>query len=100
MRKHQSSKKHQENDSAVSTARPITDMVVSDTITQKVKMAEIKIAAFVVEHHLPFQAMDHLSDLVSSIFPDSEIAQSFHSKHTKTRAIVKHVLADNFRDLP
>ncbi len=98
LKKHQNSKKHQENDSAISTSRCITEMVVSDTITQKVKMAEIKMAAFVVEHHLPFQAMDHLSDLVTSIFPDSETAQLFHSKHTKTRAIVKHVLADDFRE--
>ena len=72
-------------------------MIVKDTISEKVKRAEVKMAAFLVEHHLPFQAMDHLSDLVTDIFPDSEIAAQFHSKHTKTRAIVKHVLADHFR---
>ena len=31
------------------------------------------------------------------IFPDSTIAKSFKSKHTKTRSIVKHVLADQFQ---
>lgn len=53
-------------------------------------------AAFLVEHHLPFQAMDHLSDLITDIFPDSEIAGQFQSKHTKSRAIVKHILANHF----
>ena len=42
--------------------------------------------------------MDHLSDLVTDIFSDSEIAKQFHSKHTKSRAIVKHVLAGHFRE--
>ena len=57
---------------------------------------EIKMAAFLVQHHLPFQAMDHLSDLVTDVFSDSEIAEKFQSKHTKSRAIVKHILADHF----
>lgn len=97
LKKHLQSKKHQELTKAVSTTKPITDMIVTDTISEKVKRAEMKMAAFVVEHHLPFQAMDHLSDLLTDIFPDSEIADKFQCKHTKTRAIVKHVLADHFR---
>ena len=42
--------------------------------------------------------MDHLSDLVREAFPDSTIAQNFKSKHTKTRSIVKHVTAKQFRE--
>ena len=72
-------------------------MVSIDTTVEMVKRAEIKMAAFVVEHHLPFQAMDHLSDIVTDIFPDSAIARKFKCKHTKARSIVKHVLADEFR---
>ena len=41
--------------------------------------------------------MDHLSDLVTTAFPDSKIALEFSSKHTKTRSIVKHVIAKRFR---
>ncbi len=68
LKKHLQSKKHQELSKAITTTRPITALIVNDTISDKVKRAEVKMAAFLVEHHLPFQAMDHLSDLVSDNF--------------------------------
>ena len=43
-------------------------MVTSYVKAEQVRRAEIKVAAFVVEHNLPFQLMDHLSDLVTDIF--------------------------------
>ena len=51
----------------------------------KVIYAEVMMAQFIA---LPFQAADHLSDLVSSVFPDSRIAADFSSKHTKTKCII------------
>ena len=42
--------------------------------------------------------MDHLSGLVSACFPDSKIAVYFSSKRTKTHAIIKNVMAKQFRD--
>ena len=96
--KHQSSKKHQDTEKAVKKTRSIAEMIVSDTLSeQTVKQAEIKMAAFVAEHNLPFAIMDHLSDLVTECFPDSAIAMKFKSKHTKTRCIVKNVLATRFK---
>uniref|UniRef100_A0A1X7UP94 Uncharacterized protein n=1 Tax=Amphimedon queenslandica TaxID=400682 RepID=A0A1X7UP94_AMPQE len=94
--KHQNSKKHKERESAVTITTAITAMMVCDDISQKTKSAEIKMATFLVQHHLRFQAMDHLSDLVTDIFSDSEIAKRFQSKHTKSSDIVKCVLAGHF----
>ena len=45
-------------------------------------------AQFIAIYNLSFQAADHLSDLVSSILPDSRIAADFSSKHTKTKSII------------
>ena len=39
-------------------------------------------------HNLSFQSADHLSDLISTMFPDSRIAAKFSSKHTKTKSII------------
>lgn len=73
-------------------------MVTHGRLVDQVKQAEIKIAAFIVEHNLPFHVMDHLSDLVSNAFPDSKIALEFSCKRTKTRSIAKHVIAKMLRD--
>ena len=56
--------------------------------SSKVISAEVMMAQFIALHNLPFQAADHLSDLVSSMFPDSLIAADFSSKHTNTKSII------------
>lgn len=96
LKKHHSSKKHLDKSKVLVSTRPITEMITTDTISEQIKRVDIKITAFVVEH-LSFKSMDHLSDLVSDIFPDSTIAKKFSSKGTKTRSIIKHDLADEFR---
>lgn len=55
------------------------------------KKAVIKFAAFVGEHNIPFNVMDHLSEIIRTSFPDSEIAKAYTSKRTKTTAIVTNV---------
>lgn len=98
LKKHAASKKHRQSMSSVKETRPITQMVTHGRLVDQVKQAEIKIAAFIVKHNLPFHVMDHLSDLVSNAFPDSKIALEFSCKRTKTRSIAKHVIAKTFRD--
>ena len=83
---------------SMSHSRPISHMLTQDNYSDQVKRAEIKMAAFIVEHNLPFRVMDHLSGLVSTAFPDSKIAAKFCSKRTKTRSIIKNVMAKHFRD--
>jgi hypothetical protein len=97
LKKHETSNHHQDKQKAVKNTRSIADMVVTDTVQEQVKIAEIKLATFVAEHNLPFAVMDHLSDLVKELFPDSTIASKIKCKHTKTRCIVKNVLARRFK---
>ena len=59
LKKHHSSKRHQEREKAVNKTRSISDMVITGTVSEQVKKAEIKMAAFVAEHNLPFAIMDH-----------------------------------------
>ena len=98
LKKHASTKKHQESMLSVSKTRPLSQMLTQDRHSDRVKKAEIKVAAFIVEHNLPFRVMDHLSGLISVSFPDSRIAQEFCSKRTKTRSVIKDVMAKRFRD--
>ncbi|KAL4132488.1 hypothetical protein QTP88_009627 [Uroleucon formosanum] len=57
-----------------------------------IKNAEIKITAFLAEHNISFNTMDHFSDLIKTCFPDSKIAKNIHLKRTKTTAIMKNVI--------
>lgn len=62
-------------------------------LQNQVKNAEVKFAAFIAEHNLPFSAALH-ADLFKSTFPDSKIAAEFKCKKTKTSTIIKNVLGE------
>ena len=55
-------------------------------------------AAFLSEHDLFFNLMDHLSDLLPILCPDSKIAAHFKCKRTKMKCIVKNALAADFHN--
>ena len=59
--------------------------------------AEIMMAQFISMHNLPFEAADHLSTLLPTMFPDSKIAKDFACKHTKTKAIICDALDPHFK---
>ena len=50
---------------------------------------EALMANFLIEHNLPFSVMDHFSDLVKRMFPDSTIAASFACQRTKATAFAR-----------
>lgn len=53
-------------------------------------------AGFISDHNLSFTIMDHFSDLLPQLCPDSKIASQFKSKRTKTKCIVRNALAPHF----
>ena len=70
----------------------------SNSIPHQVKEAELKLAGFLAEHSLPFQLMDHLSELLSSVCPDSNIAANIKRKRSKITCIIKNVLGPYFHN--
>lgn len=62
------------------------------SLENKIKAAEIRIAAFAVEHNVAFNVLDHLSEVIRCSFTDSEIARKYTNGRTKATAIVNNVL--------
>ena len=58
----------------------------------KVLKSEICFAHFIADHNLSFATADHFTKLCKCMFPDSKIAEAFSCAHTKTAALVTHIL--------
>ena len=76
----------------------IDSVLVDHTMAKNVHDAELRMAAFLSEHDLSFNLMDHLSDLLPILCPDSKIAAHFKCKRTKMKCIVKNALAADFHN--
>ena len=59
-------------------------------LTPTVISAKIMMSQFIAMHNLSFQTADHITDLVSAMFPDS--------KHTKTKAIICDAIRSTFEE--
>lgn len=59
----------------------------------------MKVANALVQHNIPLAFTDHLSPLMISIFPDSEVAKAFSSTSTKTTCIINGALAPHFKSI-
>jgi len=66
----------------------------TDSLSHKdnVKRAEIKLAAFIAEHNIPIQTVDHLIPLLKNIFTDSKIALDLSFNRNKCKNIITHVI--------
>ena len=67
-----------------------------DDVSTMVIGAEVKFAAFLLEHNLPIASADHAGPLFRSMFPDSKIASYYGSARTKTTSIINKALAPEF----
>ncbi|XP_070529870.1 SCAN domain-containing protein 3-like [Cardiocondyla obscurior] len=59
----------------------------------KVKRAEIKLAAFFADHNIAFSIVDHLVPLLKDISIDSKIVQDLSLSRKKCSKIVKNIIA-------
>lgn len=74
----------------------IDSVLIDHTMDRKVCDAELRMAAFLSEHDLSFNIMDHFSDLLPIMFPDSKIAAHFKCKRTKAKCIIINALGSYF----
>lgn len=94
LERHRDSAKHIRNVKGMAKQRTLLSMPhVSgfSTLEKQAKEGEIRLAAFVAEHNLPFKVMEHLPKLMQSVCKDSTIAKTIACSRTKTTAIVKKV---------
>lgn len=73
-----------------------TFMAKNDENAAKAKATqalEIKLCGFVAEHNISFTTLTHLTTLLKSAVPDSEIIKNMQLKATKGTAIIKNVVA-------
>lgn len=64
-----------------------------DPLEDKIKIAEIKLCALLVEHNVAFNCIDHIVDVLKDIFDDSEICQKIQLKRTKATNVIKNVIS-------
>lgn len=60
--------------------------------------AEVKVATMLVQNNVPFALADELTLLFRDILSDSEIAQRYASRQTKTACIVSSTLLSSAVD--
>ena len=60
-------------------------------------MAEVRNAVMLAEHNAPLSMADHIGPMAKKNFPDSDIAQSYHSARTKTACILNHAVAPDLK---
>ncbi|GBP91144.1 hypothetical protein EVAR_24096_1 [Eumeta japonica] len=95
LKRHKDGAKHIEKNKGVNQQPSIKNILEKSKFQSadtKVKRAELKLAAFMTEHKIPHSVMDHLSDLMADILPDSAIATNLKMKHSKLQAVKANVL--------
>lgn len=62
------------------------------TLSEKRKIAELKIAVYVAEHS-SIKAVDHLALVIKDLDKDSQILQNIKLHRTKCSALIKNILS-------
>jgi len=59
--------------------------------TREVKKAELRLVAYIVEHNLPFSAIEHLPHLIRAVENDINVVNAIKIDRTKCNAIVNNI---------
>jgi hypothetical protein len=94
---HSRTVKHIENVNLNKTIKNVENNLTELKLSHKdkVKRAEIKLAAFFAEHNISFCSIDHLIPILKDIYDDSKVMQDITLGRNKCRNIVKDILAKN-----
>ncbi|KAL4704260.1 hypothetical protein ACJJTC_016278 [Scirpophaga incertulas] len=86
----------EKNDLFKHTKSSVSQKLITNLFSnvEPVKRGEIFLAAFITEHNIPINVMEHMPQLLKSICPDSQIAKSINCDRTKTTAIMKVQIGD------
>ncbi|CAH1964562.1 unnamed protein product [Acanthoscelides obtectus] len=99
--RHQNSAMHMKLCKSQKNQETLTDMTVfkggpnQETI---LKTADLHLAAFVTEHNLSYNVMEHLPALITKLAPDSEIAKKIKCSRTKRSCVIKNVIGNRHEE--
>ena len=99
---HENTAKHKKM-SAPSSSKKLMESFTSaraDCETSKndsVKVAEIRLTAFMMEHNISFRVADHLCEVLKCCFFDSTIAKELRMKRTKCQRVCVNVMAHSHK---
>lgn len=94
LRKHANTKKHLEKCALIKSQPSVLNIPSTSRKSREeetVKSSEIRFAAFISEHDLPFTIAEHLPHFIQAVCPDSAVAKKLKCGRTKATAIVKNV---------
>lgn len=110
MRRHAKSVEHKKREAAA-MQHPAISCIMQPKIVPHIRLlaeAELKLMMFLAEHNMPMLTMDHMSKLLSSVLPDSQLAKELKCGRTKSKMLLTDViaphttrtLADNLKEIP
>lgn len=95
IKKHNISLKHVKRLNTVKQQKSVTEMKVfkQQTSTQQtVKLAEIRLASFIVEHNISITAVDHLVSLIKNLKLDENSVKKLSCNRTKCTALINNAI--------
>ncbi|XP_072397957.1 zinc finger protein 862-like [Diabrotica undecimpunctata] len=73
----------------------LKDMAIFKGVSNQqtaIKTSDLHIAAFITEHNLSYNLMEHLPELIKKVCPDSDMAKQIKCGRTKCSSLVKNVI--------